>query len=166
LSGEWASATIPIVNLFAYVSSAVVVVVVSLAIALRPWPFPPSLTSEEINGFVRQNGADPGRGTEALSTFYAWRQDIWTVVARGAGAFAVALLLALVGASLEAGKTVTTKSTGATAKANTKTVAETDSKTSPAVLALVLGLSVFAVAAWQRSRAVQREFAADVGRLH
>ena len=86
-----------------------------------------SLTVNQLNGFARQNKVDPGRGTEALSTFYGWRQDIFRGgVARGLGAFAVALLLALVGASLEAGKTIKETTTGS-AQPKPTTITTTES---------------------------------------
>ena len=148
-----------------YVALIVVLVAVAATVALRPWPFPPSLTSDELNGFIRQNLAEPGRGTESLSTFYGWRQELWSVLARGLGAFAVALLLALVGASLEDGKTVRTQATGGIAAPQASTMTTTESGTSPEVLALVGGVAILAAGVWLRSRAVQREFARDLGRL-
>jgi hypothetical protein len=69
----------------AYVALAVLVAATAALVALRPWPFPPSLTVSELNGFVRLNASDPGRGAEALSGFYGWRQDLWSMLARGCG---------------------------------------------------------------------------------
>jgi len=153
------------VTVVAYVALAVLVVASAALVALRPWPFPPSLTIDELNGFARLNATDPGSGTGALSSFYGWRQDLWSVLTRGCAAFAVALLLALVGATLEAGKTVKVIMNGPSPKARSTSVTSTEAKTSPAVLALIGGLMVLSTAAWLRSRAVQREFAADAGRL-
>ena len=152
-------------ELAAYITLAVLVVVTAGLVALRPRPFPPSLSVDELNGFARQNIADPGRGTEALSAFYGWRQDLWSGLARGTGAIAVALLLALVGASLEAGKTVKEEVPEPPAEVSSTVVTPSDVTTSPATLALIGGLAVFGTGVWFRARAVQREFARDVARL-
>jgi hypothetical protein len=152
-------------SVVAYVALGVLVIASAALVALRPWPFPPSLTLDELNGLARLNASDPGGGTGALSSFYGWRQDLWSVLTRGCAAFAVALLLALVGATLEAGKTVKVTTTGPTPEARSTSVTSTETKTSPEVLALIGGLIVLSTAAWLRSRAVQREFAADAGRL-
>jgi hypothetical protein len=127
------------VALFAYLALGVLIVLIAVAIALRPWPFRPSLTVDELNGFARLNAGDAGSGTEAMLTFYGWRQEQWNGLARGFGALAVALLLALVGATLDAGKIVTEATTPSgespTPSDNSKTTTTT-SKTSPEVLAL------------------------------
>jgi hypothetical protein len=146
----------------AYGLLALLVIVGVCQLALVAWSFVPSLTVDEINGFARLDTVDPGRGPEALAVFYGWKQERWAAVARGAGAAAVAVALALVGATLQDGKTVTETTTGA--KAGTKTTT-TDSDTSPEAFALLGGLAFVGGLAWLRSRSVQREFAADVGRL-
>jgi len=147
----------------AFWALGVLVILVAALVALRPRPFRPSLTIDELLGFATLNLADPGQGTDAVTTFYEWRQNHWTVIARGCGALAVSLLLALVGASLEAGKTVTEEPTNPTGGG--RTVTRTEADTSPEVLGLVGGLLVLGSSAWFRTRALHREFSADIGRL-
>jgi hypothetical protein len=153
------------VNTLVYLALGLIVILVGALVALRPWPFPPSLTVDDINAFARQNTADPGRGTDALATYYGWRQDLWSTLARGVGALAVALFLALAGASLEAGTTVKERTVSPPAQPQPTKVTSTESTTSPETLALIGGLIVIGAGAWLRTRAVQREFAGDVGRV-
>jgi hypothetical protein len=132
----------------AYVALVLGALFAAAVIALRPSPFRPSVSVDQLNAFVRLNAGGRG-GTEALSTFYGWRQESWKAVAGGCGAFAVAVVLALLGAALETGKTATT----------------TAMRGAPEVLALVGALALYALAFWLRSRALHREFSDDVIRL-
>ena len=149
----------------AFVALGLLIVLVAALVTLRPWPFPPSLTIDELNGFSRLNLTDPGHGADAMATFYEWRQDQWGVLARGFGALAVTLLLTLVGASIETGKTVTAEAPSPAGRGVATTITTTRSETSPAVLALVGGLVLLGGAAWLRSRALHGEFATDIGRI-
>jgi hypothetical protein len=161
LSDRSIQARIALVEAAAYVTLGVVAILVAALVALRPWPFPPSVTTDELLGFARLGRTD---GVDAMSKFYGWRQDQWSLLARGFGAFAVAVLLALVAASLEAGKRVLEQSPNQRGSETTK-ITITESQTSPEVLALVGALVVFGGSAWFRARALQREFSDDVARL-
>ena len=149
----------------AYGSLAALVVLLAMLVALRPWPFPPSLSADEINGFARLNLDEGGTGTDAMSKFYDWRQSQWNGFARGLGGLAVALLLAVVGATLETGKVVTETTSETSKEPGAVKRTRTDRDTSPEVFALIAGLLIVAEAAWLRSRALQHEFSADAGRL-
>jgi hypothetical protein len=153
------------VGAVAYASLLLVALVVAVLVALRPHPFPQSVTADQMNGFARIDPAARTHGVDAMSTFYTWRQDQWRQLARGLAALAVTLIVALAGASLEGGKRVTEKTTPPTGGAQTTKVTTTESDTSPEVLALIAGLLIVGGGAWMRSRAMQREFSDDVARL-
>ena len=149
-----------------YAALGLGVAVATLFVASRRWLFPPSVSVDERNAFKRLNRSRAHGGTEALSTFYGWRQDAWVTLARGTAGVAAAVLLAFVGATLEDGKTEQTMTTRASGLPGTPTKTTTTStRSSTEVFALVGGLSAFAIAFWFRARAVQREFKSDIVRL-
>ena len=155
-----------IAEVLAYVFlAALAFFAVRLLVVVVVWLFAPSLTVDELNGFARLDRGEAGRGPEALGVFYGWRQDKWANLARGFGAAAVAVVLALVGATLESGKTVTERTADRAAAAAATKTTTTESETSPEAFALLGGFLVLGGVAWLRTRALHREFAADLGQL-
>lgn len=153
-------------TLATYAAVAAVTILVAIGIAVRPRPFRKSLTFDQLNGFARLNGKDPGSGTNALTTFYGWRQDQWTALARGLGALAIAILLALIGATIDASKVVREiTEDAASEEAGSVTVTTTEAMTSPEFLALFGAVVILSGGVWLRSRAIHREFADDADRL-
>ena len=100
-------------------------------------------------------------GLGPITQFYEWSQDRWASLAKGAGATAVSLLLAVVGFAI--GDGVTSFASEAASGGSTK---ETISTAVAPALDEVIWLTafVFVVASigWLRSATVHRDFAEDI----
>lgn len=145
--------------------------VFGLAVALLavgyPWPALSGLRDDEIAAIARLSRDDQTGGLEALKTSYGWRQDRWMILARGSGAFVVALVLALVGATLQADRVVVEKPLGEQPRGGVSAGKRTttESRTSPEAFVLASVGLVVAVGAWGRSRALQLQYGRDVRRV-
>jgi hypothetical protein len=156
------------------ISAVLVVILLLLEPPLASWWRAPRVALRDLRSIRKLQGDAPA--PSPVTKLFEWREGQWSKLAGALGALGVTLLVALVGASLDAESASSEKKAKEPAaqatpqpipKHGKAAAADSDGDEDPqVVVSIVIGMSwLLATAAWQRARVVQNAYTGEVGRL-